>query len=113
MARKNPKRTKENNLVLPVLTILGLTGPIKVKDLASQLKKIVHQYPYDKEQVSLERETSNFDQVVYNLVSHRKFDKVVKDKRLVAYSQIENQRGFILSITEEGIAYLKKNSKTS
>ena len=100
----------ENSLVIPVLLVLQLRGPTQVKDLAGELEQFVHLHPKDK--VTLDnRKTTAFEQTVYNLVSHRKLDKVVKGKKLVAYSKIEGGRSYILSITYDGIKYLKKNFK--
>jgi len=100
------KKTTENKLIIPTLTILALNGPILAADLADELKKIVHLYPHDKEKLE-NRNVTNFEQTVSNLISHRKFNSIAKDKKLVTYTQVSGMRKFILSITPSGRKYLQ------
>ena len=104
------KKHTENSLVIPTLLILQIEGPTQVKDIAGKLEKFVHVYPQDQKTLD-NRTTTSFEQTVYNMISHRKFDKIVKGKKLVSYSKIEGGRSYILSITTDGIKYLKKNFK--
>lgn len=104
------KKHTENSLLIPILLVLQIEGPTQVKDLTKKIEKFVHIYPQDQ-RLLLNRTTTSFEQTIYNMVSHRKFNKIVKGKKLVSYSKIEGGRSYILSITHDGVKYLKKSFK--
>jgi len=83
------KKHTESSLVIPALLVLQIDGPTKVKDLAGKIEQFVHLYPKDKETLE-NRTTTYFEQTVYNMVSHRKFNNLEKGKKLVAFSRIED-----------------------
>lgn len=101
------KRITEDKIILAALTVIGLESSVTTEELKTKLKKIIVLSDEDKQ--TLEgRTTTNFDQTVGNLISHKTLEK----QNLAKYTKVSANRG-VYTITATGKKYLSNKMTNS